>query len=117
MNARETAAALYATRDDFLEDEYRYLLGPGWTYCTDTAYVLAHRVNVGWPIERMRHDVDSAGDCWFVFVAAGDLREIAAALRAKCPLKWVAFEREDHPHLLGTKRFLDVRSKKEQQQG
>lgn len=119
MKAREQAAALYANRHEFLTDESRYLPflylpGSGLIYCTATAYALAHRVEVGWPIEQMRRERSDAGDCWFVFVAAGDLGEIVSALWAAAPLNWVAFERDNHPHLVETNRFPHVRRLKQQ---
>lgn len=101
MNARDKAAAAWGDGFAAMEAEYS-----GFRHITPTAYVLAHLVSVAWPIERMATDHAPDGDCWFVVMAAGDLREIAAALRAERLTLWVAFHHRGLPFLQETHRFL-----------
>lgn len=120
MTARESAAAVSrALYEDggagFLHDEMAYAtLRDGIRYCTPTAFVLAHLVSAGWPMERMRAETDPDGDCWFLWLAAGSVPEITAALAARRLTKWVAFERDHHPHLLPTRRFLNGQQTEQQ---
>lgn len=104
MNAR--AAALDVSRrlygdagEGFAADCARYAAGFGELVDEPDAFALAHLVHASWPLERMRIESDPAGDCWFIFLAAGSPATLVRILGRKKFTSLVAFERRGLPFL------------------
>lgn len=110
--ARLVSVALYGdTGEGFAADVARYGSGFGTVLESPLAFVLAHLVRSDWPLSRMLAESDPAGDCWFIWLAAGNVPEIVRGLADVRVTNLVAFERSTHPRMLRTGKFLSWRAK------
>ena len=94
-----TAAAVYDREPcarTFEEDLFLHLT-LGHVVSTPTLFAMFRPVHRDWPLHRLRNPMDSdpAGDCWWIWLAAGDLAQLFAFPAS--PKKWVAFERANSP--------------------
>lgn len=105
--AREVSVALYGDAGEgFAADVARYASGFGTVLESPLAFVLAHLVRSDWSLPRMLAESDPAGDCWFIWLAAGDVPEIVRGLADVRVTNLVAFEHRTHPRIVRTRRFL-----------
>jgi hypothetical protein len=80
----------------------------GWVVSTPLFFVMGRRVMKRWPAEMTLnpHYTHPQGDGWHVWLAAGDLRAMWAALPAE--LEWISYERRN---VLRVARLARLRSR------
>jgi len=66
----------------------------GYVWSTPEMFALARKVRHDWPESRLLdiRQTDPLGDCWFVWLFAGDPTHLPAADRLRLP--WAAFHRD-----------------------
>lgn len=97
MTPYEQAARVYEREvcaSSFRADLEAHLFG-GWVVSTPDFFVMARRVMKRWPAEMTLNPyyAHPKGDCWHVWLAAGDLRAMWSALPEE--LDWISFERRN----------------------
>ncbi len=97
MTPYEQAARVYLREPcarSFREDLENHLF-LGWVFSTPALFLMGRRIMHDWP-HRMAADssiADDEGDCWHVWLAAGDMSEAVRAIPFDLP--WLSFEREN----------------------
>lgn len=97
MTPFEQAAAVYDREPcarNFEQDLLLHLQF-GYVVSTPEAFAMVRRVRHDWPDERLREPCATAadGDCWFVWLLAGDLALTTRWL--PCELPWLGYERNN----------------------
>jgi hypothetical protein len=92
------AAAVYEREPcarSFEHDLFLHLMH-GYVISTPEVFAMVRPVRSSWGLELLRtpSETDSAGDCWWVWLAAGDVRKLFDWLP---PKKWVAWECSNTP--------------------
>ena len=67
----------------------------GYVVSTPEAFAMVRRVNHDWPEDRLRQpwETHPQGDCWFVWLLAGDMALTTRWL--PCELAWLGYERQN----------------------
>lgn len=97
MNPFAAAAGVYQREPcarPLREDLEAHLLF-GWVFSTPEVFLMGRQVRHDWPHDRIRDPWQTAddGDCWHVWLCAGDIREAIGLM--PFPLPWVSYERQN----------------------
>ena len=108
MNPYERAAQVYLSEPcarPFRVDLENHLF-LGWVFSTPTLFLMGRRVFRDWPEERIKNSgiSDTEGDCWHVWLAAGDMREAIRMIPTHLP--WLSFERRNRLVVMPMAKFL-----------
>lgn len=95
MTPYEQAAQVYEQEESarpFWEDLQAHLLY-GWVMSTPELFLMARQVKRDWPDELLKNPwaIDDDGDCWHVWLAAGDLSKVKEFI--PYPLPYLSYER------------------------
>lgn len=79
----------------------------GYVLSTPKAFVMGRRVDRQAPAEHLLDParVWESGDCWWVWLASGDLRDVLGLM--PFPLPWIGFERNNRPRFYRLDRFYE----------
>ena len=110
MSPFEQAAAVYereACARSFESDLFSHFLH-GYVVSIPEAFALARRVRHDWPEERLQNpdDTDPEGDCWWIWLLAGELSAVARWLPFDLP--WIGYERDNRPIVRPASRVLSL---------
>ena len=88
----------------FCEDLYHHLQH-GWVVSTPTVFGMCRPVQHDWPAAWLREPwrTDPAGDCWMIWLLAGDLAKAMASLPDQ--RAFMAYERENQIRVLPMQRI------------
>lgn len=107
MTPYEQAQAVYEREPcarTFHEDLW-YHLQHGFVWASPGAFAMIRPVGADWSREDLLSPwlIDPAGDCWLVWLLAGDAAEAISKLPS--PKKWLAFERSGWLYTVDAERF------------
>ena len=117
MNPYLAAAAVYDREPcarTFEQDLFAHLTG-GTVISTPEVFAMLRPVCRDWPLDWLRDPgrIEPEGDCWWIYCAAGDVRQLFGMLPPKI---WVAFERSNTPRVweyARLRRLLNATAKRQ----
>lgn len=108
MTAFERAQIVYLTEPcaRSFNDDLGHHLVHGYVWSSPTCFVMFRPVQSTWPLDMLRApwETDPAGDCWWVWLLAGDTREAISKMPFAMPR--IGFERQNEPRVLDAHKFL-----------
>lgn len=108
MTPYELAMQVYASEPcaRTLEEDLALHARFGYVVSTPTAFAMGRLVWRDWPYAKLADPSQVApdGDCWWIWLLAGDAREALKWLPFE--KKWFAFERSNSPRFMDATRFL-----------
>jgi hypothetical protein len=107
MTPYEQAARVYLKepcRRTFREDLENHLF-LGWVFNTPSLFMMGRRVQSTWKHKQIADSslADTEGDCWHVWLAAGDMREAIRFIPFDLPL--LSFERANRLVIMPMAKF------------
>jgi hypothetical protein len=115
MTPFERAQAVYLAEPcarPFYEDLFFHLQF-GTVISTPDVFAMARPVWRDWPVENLRAPwrADAEGNCWWVWLVAGDMRAALAYMPAG--REWIGFERENVPRFRRLDRLMQLTCNKQ----
>lgn len=108
MTAYDQARAVYDREPcaRSFEEDLWFHLQHGYVYSSPTCFGMAREVNHDWPASRLLApwETQPGGDCWMVWLLAGDAQEAVAKLPHSKP--FLAFERTNVARVVKAERFF-----------
>jgi hypothetical protein len=110
MSPFDQAAEVYEREPcarSFDEDLFHHLRH-GYVISTPQFFALLRPVQRDWPIAWLREPwrIDRQGNCWWLWLLAGDL--VAGAQALPFPLPYIGYERENVPVIRRASRFISA---------